>query len=135
MSITLLLECNDNGTMRRFIERLLRDITRLGNFGSSTKDLSGNVVQYREVSSSNGHDRAPADAISTKAVHMSTKPLILGYSLHHPTSPYLQWRGLNLLQKAQNGAYGRSGAEQGFSHYGTKDRYHFRREEQNERIV
>ena len=44
MSITLLLECTDNGTMRRFIERLLRDITRLGNFGSSIKDLSGNVV-------------------------------------------------------------------------------------------
>jgi hypothetical protein len=30
--------------MRRFIERLLRDITRLGNFGLSTKDLGGNLV-------------------------------------------------------------------------------------------
>jgi hypothetical protein len=45
MSITLLLDVNDNGTMRRFIERLLRNITRIGNFGLSTKDLGGNVVE------------------------------------------------------------------------------------------
>lgn len=42
---TLLLGYHDNGTMRRFIERLLVNITRIGNFGYLySKDLGGNLV-------------------------------------------------------------------------------------------
>jgi hypothetical protein len=67
MSITLLLEYTVNGTMRRFIERLLSNITRLGNFGLSTKDLGGNVVQYQNVSSANGHDRPYEHAVPGRA--------------------------------------------------------------------